>query len=500
MAMDVPVNFTPRWEQPQEPANLAVTYGGSSPSRACRRRWKQVFLIPPAVAAAFSGLGHQGQFCAVAPQCAAAISTLPSSWRSFDPSSLPKWLRERKGESRYGDLPVLSFGEADSLLASDSSWKDRAFVLRGCKHLLKLQEALTRSSILKWAEPHGCSVSTGHSWSIAQNRGEGPKKVKLAHFLQEEMFQVLLDGEEVLEPSYAFDRGLKMPSLPSSDDLHPVIRSWNESAFRAGGAQRLFMLGGPGSAVGWHTHGEAVQMNIHGWKRWLLYPRGIYPPGDGPGGGFSATDWLKIVYPTLAAARKPMEVVVEPGDMIYIPDGWYHAVVNLADSVAVSIQNLEAKPEAQQRFKHVSIAFVERLRESDPASLEALQDEAKEYVRQHPENDLHARRVLFYCLKESDPAEAVEIILEATRKDPFHVPLQFELAKWLEERARAGDQAALASFKKAMSEWRPFLEKNSRNLKGLWILSKYLKLIGQDDEGQRVHKRLVDLHERGIDR
>ena len=35
-------------------------------------------------------------------------------------------------------------------------------------------------------------------------------------------------------------------------------------------------------------------------------------------------------------APRPLECVVEAGDVVYVPDGWYHAVVNLADTVAAS--------------------------------------------------------------------------------------------------------------------------------------------------------------------
>mmetsp|Transcript_155326 Transcript_155326/g.477120 ORF Transcript_155326/g.477120 Transcript_155326/m.477120 type:complete len:312 (-) Transcript_155326:102-1037(-) len=305
------------------------------------------------------------------------------------------------------------------------------------------------------------------------------------------------DGDTPLEPAYAFDQ-VDLPGFPGSDDVHSLIRSWHEPAFAS--FARLTMLGAAGSAVGWHRHGAAAQMTVHGRKRWLLYPLGRYPPGDGPGGGFSATDWLGVVYPTLQGDRAPLEFIQQPGDTVYIPAGWYHAVVNLADSLAVSVQSVGPLPESQEAFKGVSPADVERLRGADPAALEELVGAARRHLRQQPQNDLHARRVLFHALRERAPREAVEVLLEATAADPFHVPLQFELASWLVERAGAGDASALEDFRTAMRSWEPHLRANTRNLKALWILGKFCRLTGQQEELAALRERLVELDRRGIDR
>ncbi|CAE8706193.1 unnamed protein product, partial [Polarella glacialis] len=277
--------------------------------------------------------------------------------------------------------------------------------------------------------------------------------------------------------------------------------SWNETAFKVPeSAISIRMLGGPRSAVGWHSHGATVQMTVHGRKRWFLYPKDKYPPGDGPGGGFSLTDWIRLIYPTLKHEHKPLECIVGPGDMIYVPDGWYHAVVNLADTVAVSVQSRDQGAENQQFFKEISLKSVEQMWEDDPAMVQEIGQMAQEYLQLGLMNDLHARRVLYYCLMKLDPDKAVQVVLEGTDRDPFHVPMQFELASWLEQRVKSGDKAALQTFKKVMKKWEPHLKLNSRNLKALWILNKYHRAVGNIAEADRYHARLVDLHGRGIDR
>ncbi|CAE7364034.1 unnamed protein product [Symbiodinium natans] len=115
-------------------------------------------------------------------------------------------------------------------------------------------------------------------------------------------------------------------------------------------------------------------------------------------------------------------------------------------------------------------------------------------------NDLHARRVLFYCLTHMDPQEAVEVILEGTRKDPYHVPTQFELASWLVGRIKAGEAAALRTFQQVMQHWEPNLVANTRNQKALWILNKFHRALGDEKTADRHFDRLVTLNEMGIDR
>jgi len=412
---------------------------------------------------------------------------------------LPEYLSHRRGETSFCDIASFQANDAEAL--QDRAWSLQPFVIRQDPRILEHQPALTQEALLRAAEETGATVRVGYSWSIAQNRGEGSREIPLKDYLQSEMDQGIYDDAEFLEPSYAFDMGIKLDGMPGGEDIHPAIRSWNESAFSVPDtAVAVHMLGGARSAVGWHTHGASVQMTVHGRKRWFLYPPGHYPPGDGPGGGFSLTDWLQLVYPTLEPAERPLEFTLAAGDSAYIPDGWYHAVVNLEDSVAVSIQSKELAPEPQQFFKGVSMGAVSEVWQEQPGSVEELATAARSFLSRGAKNDLHARRVLFYCLTQMDPEEAVEVILEGTEKDPFHVPTQFELASWLASRIKAGEAAALDTFRRVMELWEPNLAANTRNQKALWILNKFHRALGDEETADRYFDRLVKLNKLGIDR
>lgn len=46
--------------------------------------------------------------------------------------------------------------------------------------------------------------------------------------------------------------------------------------------------------------------------------------------------WWLEVYPTLREEDKPLECTQQPGETISVPSGWWHCVLNIDDSVAVT--------------------------------------------------------------------------------------------------------------------------------------------------------------------
>ncbi|KAG0347558.1 hypothetical protein BG005_012011, partial [Podila minutissima] len=68
------------------------------------------------------------------------------------------------------------------------------------------------------------------------------------------------------------------------------------------------------------------------------YPPHIVPPGHDPESPkwLSSVEWYLDVYPFLAPEARPIEVVQNPGQTIYVPTGWWHMVLNMDDTVAVT--------------------------------------------------------------------------------------------------------------------------------------------------------------------
>jgi len=116
------------------------------------------------------------------------------------------------------------------------------------------------------------------------------------------------------------------------------------------------------------------------WKYLYLYPR-IHPSSR-----MSQVDWedssrFENDYPMLQYLRPPMEVVLYPGDMLYIPPYWGHHViaVDLSISLSTHIKSSEVtirnqvldfpfpfEPNLEQSLRHQYVAsYIELLLEGD---------------------------------------------------------------------------------------------------------------------------------------
>lgn len=94
-----------------------------------------------------------------------------------------------------------------------------------------------------------------------------------------------------------------------------------------------FGIAGAGSGVPFHWHGPGFSEVIYGRKRWFLYPPEKTPefhPNK------TTLAWLRDTYPTLAPSARPLECTIQAGEVLYFPDRWWHATLNLDTSVFIS--------------------------------------------------------------------------------------------------------------------------------------------------------------------
>ncbi|KAI8826099.1 uncharacterized protein EV422DRAFT_600930 [Fimicolochytrium jonesii] len=96
---------------------------------------------------------------------------------------------------------------------------------------------------------------------------------------------------------------------------------------------RWLVIGPSRSGASWHVDPlgtSAWNALISGRKRWALYPPEVTPPGvDDDEEGMSSLEWYLEVYPYLPSHMKPIEVIQEPGEIIFVPAGWWHLVLNI---------------------------------------------------------------------------------------------------------------------------------------------------------------------------
>ena len=69
-------------------------------------------------------------------------------------------------------------------------------------------------------------------------------------------------------------------------------------------------------------------------QRWFLYPPAATPNFSPVATSLS---WVYDVYPQLPPSEMPMECVLGPGEVLYLPHGWWHATLNLGESVFISV-------------------------------------------------------------------------------------------------------------------------------------------------------------------
>jgi len=107
----------------------------------------------------------------------------------------------------------------------------------------------------------------------------------------------------------------------------------------------LLSVGPSGHSLNWHQHADSLLHLVHGVKYWSLYPSNATLPGSHEqiAGKTLYMEWNETWGAEFFAAGGGTlleRCVQEPGEAMYTPEGWYHAVVNLGEAIGVGMQHL----------------------------------------------------------------------------------------------------------------------------------------------------------------
>lgn len=151
-------------------------------------------------------------------------------------------------------------------------------------------------------------------------------------------------------PLYIFDSNMLEKTGMSREYIVPHL--FSEDLLKHAGEERRppyrwLCIGGARSGTGIHVDPlgtSAWNALITGHKRWALFPPGSVPKSVlKPTGVNSAVRWFDVVWPETQQAAweargypKPIDIWQGPGETVFVPSGWWHVVLNLDFTVALT--------------------------------------------------------------------------------------------------------------------------------------------------------------------
>ncbi|GER33779.1 bifunctional arginine demethylase andlysyl-hydroxylase JMJD6 [Striga asiatica] len=244
------------------------------------------------------------------------------SWLCANLEMKPEWLERDNIVRKRGisvDEFVLKFEEPN-----------KPVLLEGCLE--------NWPAMRKWDRDYLVKICGDAKFSV------GPVQMKLEDYFN------YSDQVREERPLYLFDTKFseKVPKLGSD---YEVPEYFKEDLFSVLGNERpdyrWIIIGPAGSGSSFHidpNSTSAWNAVIRGSKKWILFPPEVVPPGvhPSPDGSevacpVSIIEWFMNFYnATKSWEKRPVECVCKAGEVIFVPNGWWHLVINLEESVAIT--------------------------------------------------------------------------------------------------------------------------------------------------------------------
>ncbi|KAH0831681.1 hypothetical protein AYO21_12032 [Fonsecaea monophora] len=214
-----------------------------------------------------------------------------------------------------------------------------------------------------------------------------------------------MESSQDESPLYLFDRAF-VEKMGLQDAYEPP-EAFQEDFFTLLKDQRpdrrWLIIGPERSGSTFHKDPNATSAwnaIIRGSKYWIMFPSSILPPGvymsqdqSEVTSPLSIAEWLLSYHAEARAMSGCLEGICREGEVLHVPSGWWHLVVNLEPAIAIT-QNFVPRAHVpstirflRDRADQVSgfsdkvadpyALFMERLKETDPDLVVSLDDSRK---------------------------------------------------------------------------------------------------------------------------
>jgi hypothetical protein len=273
------------------------------------------------------------------PGAAVGGGGVGGGWGAADgPAALPEDLDLCEVDRRGADLPAAEF-EADYLLAS------RPVVVEGGAERMVAKRTWARGEFFRRAghtafAPQKLPMWTGELLAT----GAGGEEVTLGAYFEE-----LAAGKHPRPLAWNTPRNHTLWAQLEAELAWPMAMR-APSVRRVGAVAGYFglFMGPQGSGTSMHHHKAAWNALLFGRKLWLLTPpaQSAFRRGELAADSFAAAGqgWLAEATrrarggeaAEATAGRRWLFVVQREGDVLFVPQGWGHATLNLRESIGVA--------------------------------------------------------------------------------------------------------------------------------------------------------------------
>jgi hypothetical protein len=208
-------------------------------------------------------------------------------------------------------------------------FENEPVIVVGAKDNSECREVCRKEALLEAYGSHDVILSSANTFSVAK------LTVPLREYISQHMAPQDIDNPANSSWYLFGDNDHKQWNRVFSSYRQPeyILPEEQLTGFTA---SLSFGIGSSGTGVPFHVHGPGFSEVLWGQKRWFLTHRDVKPD-------FSPDEttlrWLRTRYYDLVQGDfkdKLFECTIGPGEALYFPDHWWHATLNIGETVFMS--------------------------------------------------------------------------------------------------------------------------------------------------------------------